>query len=340
MVKVSVVIPVYNKEKYVKEALESVFKQTYKDIEILVLNDASEDKSADIIQEIIKDHPEIIYINEKENIGVCAARNKLINMAKGEYILPFDADDILDETYIEKFVRALDDNPEYSVVYCDVKYFQAENYDIYCNFDEEKILYFNCLISSSMFRKKHFEEIGGYKKWLNDIGCEDWELWITFFEKGFKFYKINEVLYHYRKLGDEACRTHIHDKNIDLIKFLILSHHIKTYLNNKKFTDAFLDSSFVDFKKIKRRSKKYKKLFNILLIAVIVEFVLIVGFLLSFVFFALMGGGKMSPKKCFKFFVINKCTADVKEIILNLSDIKFYKKDICLAELQTPLEAK
>ncbi len=48
----------------------------------------------------------------------------------------------------------------------------------------------------------------------------------------------------------------------------------------------------------------------------------------------------MSPKKCFKFFVINKCTADVKEIILNLSDIKFYKKDICLAELQTPLEAK
>ena len=299
MTKVSVIIPVYNKEKYVKEALESVFKQTYKDIEVLILNDASEDKSADVIKETIKDHPEVIYINEKENLGVCAARNKLIDMAKGEYILPFDADDILDKTYVEKFARALDENPDYSVVYCDVKFFQAKNYNIYCTFDEEKILYDNCLISSSMFRKKDFLETGGYKLYLNNLGCEDWELWISFFEKGFKFYKINEVLYHYRKLGSEFSMTHVYEKNFDLIKFLILSHHFKAYLNNKKFAEIVLDKDFADFEKFKRRSKKYKKLFNNLLVAVIAEFVLIIGFLLSFLSHVLNGGGgKWNPKYC------------------------------------------
>ena len=291
MTKVSVIIPVYNKEKYVKEALESVFKQTYKDIEVLILNDASEDKSADVIKETIKDRPEVIYINEKENLGVCAARNKLIDMAKGEYILPFDADDILDKTYVEKFARALDENPDYSVVYCDVKFFQAKNYNIYCTFDEEKILYDNCLISSSMFRKKDFLETGGYKLYLNNLGCEDWELWISFFEKGFKFYKINEVLYHYRKLGSEFSMTHVYEKNFDLIKFLILSHHFKAYLDNKKFAEIVLDKDFADFEKFKRRSKKYKKLFNNLLIAVIAEFVLIMGLLLFFLAHVFIGGG-------------------------------------------------
>ena len=291
MAKVSVVIPVYNKEKYVKEAIESVFKQTYKDIEILILNDASEDKSADVVKETIKDHPEVVYIEEKKNIGVCAARNKLISMAKGEYILPFDADDILDKTYIEKFAHALDKNPDYSVVYCDVRFFQAKNCNIYCNFDKEKILYNNCIISCSMFRKKDFIAVGGYKKWLNDIGCEDWELWITFSENGFKFYKINEVLYHYRKLGSEFSMTHVFEKNFDLIRFLILSHHFKTYLNDTKFVDAVYDKSFGDFKKIKRRSIKYKKLFNILLVAVIVESVLMIGLLLSLLPHVIARGG-------------------------------------------------
>ncbi len=281
MAKVSVVIPVYNKEKYVKEAIQSVLNQTYKNIEILVLNDASTDKSKEIILEIIEKHPEIIFIDEKENIGVCAARNKLIDMAKGEYILPFDADDIIDKTYVEKFAKALDENPEYSVVYCDVKRFQAENKYKYYNMNYEDIIYTNFVISSSMFRKTDFYQAGCYKEWLNDIGCEDWELWISFTKKGFKFYKINEVLYFYRVLGSEPCMTQIFKKNIRLIRYLIFKHHTSLYLQSRKFIDIISDEDFFRFSKFKQNYKKYKRLFNIFLSISVVEFIVCITMLVS-----------------------------------------------------------
>lgn len=281
MAKVSVIIPVYNKEKYVKEAIQSVLNQTYKNIEILVLNDASTDKSKDIILEIIEKHPEIIFIDEKENLGVCKARNKLVDLASGEYILPFDADDVIDKTYVEKFADALDKNPEYSVVYCNVKYFQSQNKYICPNIDYEDIIYNNYLISSSMFRKADFYKAGRYKEWLNDIGCEDWELWISFTKKGFKFYKIDEVLYFYRVLGSEPCMTQIYKENFKLVRYLIFKHHISLYLHNRKFIDIITDENFFRFTKLKQRAKKYKKLFNIFLSVSIVEFIAGIAMLIS-----------------------------------------------------------
>ena len=209
-------------------------------------------------------------------------------MAKGEYIIPFDADDILDETYIEKFARALDENPEYSVVYCDGKCFQSENTFIYCNFDYENIIFDNYILSCSMFRKTDFYKAGCYKEWLNNIGCEDWELWISFTEKGFKFYKVNDVFYFYRKLDSEPCMTQVYKKNIKLIRYLLFKHHLSLYLQSKKFIDIITDEDFFHFAKFKQRAKKYKKLFNIFLPILIIEFIVCIAML---IFYYLKGGG-------------------------------------------------
>ena len=81
MNKVSVIIPCYNKAPYVKEAIESVINQTFSDIEIIVVNDASTDNSAEIIKELKEKYDNILFINNKTNQGVVKTRNTAINLS-------------------------------------------------------------------------------------------------------------------------------------------------------------------------------------------------------------------------------------------------------------------
>lgn len=104
-VKVSVIIPVYNVEKYIKRALESVCNQTLFDIEIIVVNDGSSDNSAEIIRSFLNDK-RIIYI-EQENKGQGAARNEGLKYAKGEYITFLDSDDCIDNDFYEKLYNVI-----------------------------------------------------------------------------------------------------------------------------------------------------------------------------------------------------------------------------------------
>ena len=84
--RVSVIMPVFNAEKFISEALDSVFAQTYKDIEIVLVDDRSRDNSADIIKEYMKNHQNIIYYLQPTNQGAGAARNKALELATGEYV--------------------------------------------------------------------------------------------------------------------------------------------------------------------------------------------------------------------------------------------------------------
>lgn len=96
MKKLSVIIPVYNGEKTIAKSIESVLKQKEQDIEIVVINDGSTDKTEKIIQEYKEKNPKIISYYRKKNTGVADTRNYGIKKAKGEYILFLDADDYLD----------------------------------------------------------------------------------------------------------------------------------------------------------------------------------------------------------------------------------------------------
>ena len=97
---VSIVIPVYNAENNIKVCLNSIIKQTYKNIEIICINDGSKDSSEKIIKEYKKKDSRIILIN-KPNSGVSDTRNLGIETSKGEYIMFIDADDYISEDYIE-----------------------------------------------------------------------------------------------------------------------------------------------------------------------------------------------------------------------------------------------
>jgi glycosyltransferase involved in cell wall biosynthesis len=105
---ISVVIPLYNKEQSIESTLDSVLAQTYKDFEIVVVDDGSTDKSADVVSAI--DDDRIVFISQ-ENQGVSAARNTGIIAAKGEYVAFLDGDDLWHPEYLETLVRLISDYP-------------------------------------------------------------------------------------------------------------------------------------------------------------------------------------------------------------------------------------
>lgn len=101
--KVSIIIPIYNAEQHLRETLDSVFRQTYKDIEIICVNDGSTDGSLDIL----KEHSDKLIILNQNNQGQCIASNNGLSVAKGDYIKFFDADDVMNPEHIELQMKKL-----------------------------------------------------------------------------------------------------------------------------------------------------------------------------------------------------------------------------------------
>ena len=115
MTKVSIIVPVYNVEKYLKRCLESLVNQTLKDIEIICVNDGSTDGSLAILNEYVRNDDRIVVINQ-ENSGQSVARNRGIDVAKGEYIGFVDSDDWVCEDYFERLHNsAIQNNAEIAV---------------------------------------------------------------------------------------------------------------------------------------------------------------------------------------------------------------------------------
>lgn len=122
MPKVSVLIPIYNVEKYISRCAKSLFEQTLHDIEYIFVNDCTPDNSMDILNKVIEDYPHkknhIKIIHHSENKGLAAARNTGVMAACGEYIIPCDSDDWVEpEIYEEMYKKAVNDNSD--IVTCD-----------------------------------------------------------------------------------------------------------------------------------------------------------------------------------------------------------------------------
>ncbi|CAM4157784.1 glycosyltransferase family 2 protein [Bacillus cereus] len=122
---VSVIIPLYNAEKYIEETMESILNQTYKNIEIVVVDDGSKDQSSSLVKNLKKKHPEQIKYILQENQGVSVARNTGIENASGEYISFLDSDDLWHHTKIEKQMESMHKN-NMNACYCGYMNFYEE----------------------------------------------------------------------------------------------------------------------------------------------------------------------------------------------------------------------
>ncbi|MFA5393583.1 MAG: glycosyltransferase family 2 protein [Candidatus Ratteibacteria bacterium] len=124
--RVTVLMPVYNSEKYLREAIDSILGQTYRDYEFIIINDGSTDGSVKIIQSYIDKR--IKLINNGKNIGISATRNKGLELAVGEYTIVMDSDDISLPARIEKQVRFMDNHPEIGVSGTWVKFLDTSHH--------------------------------------------------------------------------------------------------------------------------------------------------------------------------------------------------------------------
>jgi len=201
---ISVVMPVYNAEKYLKEAIESILNQTYKNFEFILINDASTDSSLEIINQFARKDKRIKFINNQENKGIAETRNIGIKLSKGKYIATHDADDISLKTRFQEQVDFLEKNPKCGVVGSFIKIFnntKKNNFSIrkYSLKDKElrnKIFYYSPIAQpASMIRKKALDKIGLYNQKYPP--AEDLDLWFrigSFYE----FANIQKVLLLYR----------------------------------------------------------------------------------------------------------------------------------------------
>ncbi|TKH28855.1 MULTISPECIES: glycosyltransferase family A protein [Bacillus] len=119
---VSVIVPLYNAERYIEQTIQSILNQTYKNVEIIIIDDDSTDNSASIVKEIINIHPNEIHYIHQQNQGVSVARNTGIENATGEYIAFLDSDDLWHPTKLEKQIQSMHTN-KMNACYCGHSYF-------------------------------------------------------------------------------------------------------------------------------------------------------------------------------------------------------------------------
>ncbi len=197
MPKISVLMPVYKtKPEYLKEAIESVLDQTFTDFELLILDDCPEDDRAEVVKSF-KDE-RIKYLKNEKNLGITPSRNKLIELAKGEYLAVIDHDDVaLPERFAEQ-KKVLDSHPEIGVVGCWVERFPAKKIAKYPEHNKEIEYYLmqGCAIShtGAMIRKS----ILGRNCYDEEFSpSEDYALWCQLLGKT-QFYNIPKILMKYR----------------------------------------------------------------------------------------------------------------------------------------------
>lgn len=241
MVKISVVVPVYNMEDKVERCLDSLVNQTLKDIELIVINDGSKDKSDQIIKKYLSKYSNIKYIN-RSNKGISYTRNEGIKKAKGDYIGFVDSDDYVELDMYEKMYKALIKSQS-DIVVC--------SYNKFNNDDKIPVnISSNCLITNlydnpSMVYKMDYSPWNKlFKKELWDDVCfpdkikyEDLEAVLKVFLKTNKVTYIDEYLYNY--LVNENGETGIiNDKVFDILT--ILDNLSLSFENkNKKLKKAY-----------------------------------------------------------------------------------------------------
>jgi glycosyltransferase involved in cell wall biosynthesis len=197
---VSVVIPCYRQAEYLAEAVESVVGQTYRDWEIVIVDDGSPDDTAAVAESLIGAHPDRrIRLLRQANQGTPGARNAGIAASSGRYILPLDADDILLPEMLARTVGLLEAEPALAIAYTDYRRFGSESGDVTTGPWTIATLSYSCPLSSTtLYRREVWRAVGGYNTNMAH-GYEDWDFWIGAAERGFVGRRIATPLWLYRK---------------------------------------------------------------------------------------------------------------------------------------------
>lgn len=261
MPKVSIIVPVYNVEKYIERCLDSLVNQTLKDIEIIIVNDGSADGSKGIIQKYLNKYKNIVYL-EKENGGLSSARNYGIPYAKGEYIGFVDSDDYVELTMYEKmYNKAIEEKSD--MVECDFiwEYPNKKREDIGKIYSDKKeaivearVVAWNKIIKKDIIEKTKITFPEGLR-------YEDIEFFYKIVPYLNKISFVKETLVHYVQRGSSIANTQ-NERTGEIFKIWenVLNYYIENNIFNEyrseleySYTRILLCSSLKRITKVKDR---------------------------------------------------------------------------------------
>jgi glycosyltransferase involved in cell wall biosynthesis len=212
---VSVIIPAYNVAPYIAEALESLFAQTWRDVEAVVINDGSTDETE---ERLAPYRDRIVYIKQK-NSGVMAARNAGLRVARGRYVGLLDGDDLWAPRFLERLLGLLESDASLSAAYPNAVFlgcpdFSGKLYQEVFPATEpvtfDRVLRRECHIFGSLVMKREaLDDVGWFDESLEGQGAEDFELWLRMLQRGRRFKFTTESLAKYRWRHDSLSNTGI-----------------------------------------------------------------------------------------------------------------------------------
>jgi len=201
-VKISVITPCYNQACYLPQAVESIVNQTYRNWECIIVNDCSTDNTVEVAKQLMAKYADrnIRFIDKPANTGLADARNVGIEAAAGEWILPLDSDDMFEPTFMQKAVDIVHGTQRVDIVFANMRKIGAENGEwIPDEYSSQKILAYNTMPYSSLYRKELWRKVGGYSSLISAIGqSEDWNFWISCSKHNLVVRRIPEKLFLYR----------------------------------------------------------------------------------------------------------------------------------------------
>jgi glycosyltransferase involved in cell wall biosynthesis len=222
---VSVIIPCFNLGLYLAEAVDSVLAQSVQDFEILIVDDGSTDpETKRILDDFVRPRTSVF---RTPNRGLATARNFLIEKARGQYLCALDADDKLHPQYFEKTLNAFAADPSLTFVGTLLQMFGAENTiwpaDRRC--DLAMLLCDDTVITPALVRRDAVVSVGGYDQQMPHQGDEDWDLWLTLVERGYRGVIVPEVLFYYRRRPNSMCvECTTGQKHLDLVEYIMRKH--------------------------------------------------------------------------------------------------------------------
>ena len=248
---ISIIMPAYNCEKYIGEAIDSVLAQSYRNWELILIDDGSVDNTYSIVKEYLQNDIRVSLLSNEKNIGVSAARNRGIEYAKGEWIAFLDSDDIWAPYKLEKQLAAAQENNG-EFIFTGSAFINEKGQPYKGIFEvPEKVSYkelrkqnvISC--SSVLIKKKFFINI----KMEGDDMHEDYAVWLRILKTGITAYGVNEPLLIYR--------IHRNSKSWNKIKTVRMTYKVYRFIGLNPVSSAhFMAINLI------RGIKKYKRIYG------------------------------------------------------------------------------
>ena len=266
---ISVILPVYNTEKFLNESINSILEQTYTHFELIIVNDGSTDASQSII-----DHysdPRIRKINHTQNKGLVASLNEAIVSAKGDMIVRMDADDIAFKDRVQKQVQYLLDHPAIDIVGTHAVFFETNTQSPMANWEldlntitpssiKKALTWENCMIHPSICMRSEIAKSLLYNEQQKNY--EDYDLWLRATADNINIAKLDESLLYYRVQPNSITQSSIRKENFYFQKAGVKYRFICNCLSKGKLNlfiiKVFL-STFADLFLGIGKSLKYNK---------------------------------------------------------------------------------